>query len=110
LPAGFVSLPPLRNGGFDHGDVHLASQRIFLGHPAEGAVEVIDGQALIGRPEASGVLCAQDEALGFAAARGAGKVLVIDPGSLAVVSEIATGPRPNGLACRWPSGGRALWT
>jgi len=93
LPAGFVSLPPLRNGGFDHGDVHLASQRIFLGHPAEGAVEVIDGQALInagtiaGCPEARGVLCAQDEAL------------VIDPGSLAVVSEIATGPRPNGLAC-----------
>jgi len=67
--------------------------------PLRGAVEVIDGQALIGRPEASGVLCAQDEALVFAAARGAGKVLVIDPGSLAVVSEIATGPRPNGLAC-----------
>jgi len=62
------------------------------GTPLRGPSEVIDGQALInartiaGCPEASGVLCAQDEAL------------VIDPGSLAVVSEIATGPRPNGLA------------
>ena len=50
--------------------------------------------------------CAEDEALVFAAARGAGKVLVIDPGSLAVVSEIATGPKPNGLA--WNGRGGTL--
>lgn len=30
VPTGFVSLPPFRNSSFDHGDVHLASQRIFL--------------------------------------------------------------------------------
>ena len=111
-PVGFVGLPPFRDSGFDHGDVHLASRRIFVAHTAEGAVEVIDGEALVhvgtipGCPEASGVLCAQDEALVFAAARAAGKVLVIDPGSLVVVTEIATGPRANGLA--WNGRGGTL--
>jgi DNA-binding beta-propeller fold protein YncE len=104
VPVGFVDLPPHRPGGFDHGDVHLATGRIFVGHTAEDAVQVIDGEALVhvatipGCPEASGVLCAQDEGLVFAAARSAGKVLVIDTASLSIMTEIATGPRPNGLA------------
>jgi DNA-binding beta-propeller fold protein YncE len=34
----------------------------------------------------------------FAAARGAGKVLVIQASTSAVVRELAVGPRPNGLA------------
>lgn len=119
VPTGFVSLPPFRKSSFDHGDVHLASQRIFLAHTSEGTVEVIDAQALIhagtipGCPDASGVLCNQDGALVFAAARGGGKVLVIDPGSLALPSRVS--PTPSGTtrsdSCStWPSGGRALWT
>jgi DNA-binding beta-propeller fold protein YncE len=45
------------------------------------------------------VLCAQgDGGLVFAAARGAGKVLVLQPTSCAVLREIAVGPKPNGLA------------
>lgn len=103
-PVGFVSLPPFRDSGFDHGDFHLASRRIFVAHTAEGTIEVIDAERLVhagtipGCPEASGVLCAQDESLVFAAARGAGKVQVIDAGSLTVMTELTTGPRPNGLA------------
>ena len=66
--AGAVDLPPFRDSGFDHGDVHLGSGRIFVAHTAAGTVEVIDGEALVhagtvpGCPEGSGVLCAQDEA------------------------------------------------
>lgn len=44
------------------------------------------------------MLCAQQEALTFAAARGAGKVLVIDSKSNAVLNEITVGLKPNGLA------------
>jgi DNA-binding beta-propeller fold protein YncE len=99
-----IELPPHPSGGFDHGDVHLQSGRVFLAHAAMGAVEVLDGlrgehQATIpGCPEASGVLCAQDEGLVFAAARGAGKVLVIAAMSGDVHEEIVVGPKPNGLA------------
>src|SRR5207244_11824962 len=51
-----------------------------------------------GWPEASGRLCAQEGALLFAAARGAGKLLVIDPTTNAVLRTVAVGQKPNGLA------------
>jgi hypothetical protein len=103
-PLGTVDLPPFRASAFDHGDVHLASGRIFVAHTAVGSVEVIDAegkahvQTIPGCPEASGVLCAQKEGIVFAAARGTGRVLVVDAATLAVVRELATGPKPNGLA------------
>src|SRR2546429_8568918 len=95
---GSVDLPPFRASTFDHGDVHAATGRIFVAHTAGGSVEVIDGEGLVhvrtiaGCPEASGVLCAQDQDLVFAAARGGGKILVIDAASLALVGELASGP------------------
>jgi DNA-binding beta-propeller fold protein YncE len=103
-PLGSVDLPPFRASAFDHGDVHVPTGRIFVAHTAGDTVEVIDCERLLhvrtiaGCPEASGVLCAQDQNLVFAAARGAGKILVIDATSLALVGELASGPRPNGLA------------
>ena len=44
------------------------------------------------------MLAAQDDALIFAAARGAGKLLVIDAVSTTVIRTVAVGSRPNGLA------------
>ncbi|HKV44717.1 MAG TPA: YncE family protein [bacterium] len=108
-----INLPPHPSGGFDHGDVHLQTGRVFVAHTAMGTIEIIDGErgvhrgTIPGCPEASGVLCAQEEPLVFAAARGAGKVLVIEATSGNVIEEIAVGPRPNGLA--WdPRRGRLL--
>ena len=78
----YVSLPPHPAGDFDHGDVYLQNGRVFVANTAAGTVEVIDGERLRhlatipGCPKASGVLCAQAETLIFAAARGAGKLLV----------------------------------
>jgi DNA-binding beta-propeller fold protein YncE len=101
---GSVAVPPFGDSAFDHGDVHLATGRIFAAHTTRGSVEVIDGerqlhvQTIPGCPEASGVVCAQQEGVVFAAARGAGKVLFIDANSLAALGEVASGPRPNGLA------------
>ncbi len=99
---GYVALPPHRAGGFDHGDVHNDSGRVFVAHTAFGTVDVIDADRLQsvdtvpGCPEGSGVLCTDDTV--FAAARGAAKVLLLDPQSLVVRSEIGVGPKPNGLA------------
>jgi len=110
--AGFVDLPAHAAGGFDHGDVHRATGRVFVAHTANGTVEVID--ALAGRhlatipdcPEASGVLCAQEDGLVFAAARADGRVLVIEASTLAVRAVLRAGSRPNGLA--WNAGRRRL--
>jgi DNA-binding beta-propeller fold protein YncE len=110
---GTVDLPKHPAGGFDHGDVDRASGRVFVAHTANGTVEVLDGVALAhvatipGCPEASGVLCEQEERLTFAAARGGGKVLVVDSAALEVRGELPVGPKPNGLA--WdPGRGRLL--
>jgi DNA-binding beta-propeller fold protein YncE len=100
---GFVELPAHARGGFDHADVHLASGRVFVAHTANGTVDVINGEdmrcerTIEGCPEGSGVLCVEGE-LVFAAARGAGKVLVINPLACEVRREIGVGPKPNGLA------------
>ncbi len=103
-PLGSVDLPPFRASAFDHGDVHLTTGRIFVAHTAGDSVEVIDAerqahvQTIPSCPEASGILCLEKEGVVVAAARGAGKVLVIDASSLGVLREVASGPRPNGLA------------
>jgi DNA-binding beta-propeller fold protein YncE len=107
---GYVKLPPhTTGGGFDHGDVHAATGRLFIAHTANESLDVVDGETLKheatvpGCPDASGVLCTRGAAaLVFAAARGAGKVLVLDPLSCQVRREIIVGPNPNGLA--WDAG------
>jgi DNA-binding beta-propeller fold protein YncE len=108
----YIDLPRHESGGFDHGDVDNASGKLFVAHTANQSIEIIDGEKLVhvgsisGCPEASGVLCAQQEALIFAAARAKGKLLVINSKSNAVVNEIMVGPKPNGLA--WDSSRRLL--
>jgi DNA-binding beta-propeller fold protein YncE len=104
VPLGAVAVPPFGASAFDHGDVHLATGLIFVAHSSRGTVEVIDGvnrahvRTIPGCPDASGVLCLQQEGIVLVAARGAGRVLVVEVGSLRVLREVACGPRPNGLA------------
>jgi len=101
---GSIAIAPHTPSEFDHGDVQLISGRVFVAHTAADTVEVLDGEGLThvatipGCPQGSGVLCAQDAALVFAAARGAGKVLVIQASTSKVIRELDVGPRPNGLA------------
>lgn len=52
------------------------------------------------------MLCAQQEGLTYAAARGKGKLLIIDSKSNLVSKEVMVGPKPNGLA--WDSLRRRL--
>jgi len=94
-------------GGFDHGDVHQASGRVFVAHTANGTIEVIDGEQLRHLatipdcPEASGVICPPSPDLVVAAARSTGEVLFIDPVRERLRLKVAVGGRPNGLA--WDS-------
>ena len=110
---GSVRLPAHGEGGFDHGDVHLPTGRVFVAHTANGTVEVIDGERLAlertlpGCSEGSGVLCTADEtSVVFAAARGEGSVLVFDSdlcragadASRTTAEWPGVGPRPRAVA------------
>jgi DNA-binding beta-propeller fold protein YncE len=104
---GYVDLPPPPGDGtseFDHGDVHWATGRVFVAHTAANTVEIVDGRSdkhlmtVPGCSEGSGVLCAQEQGIVFAAARGAGKALIIEARSMRTLREMSVGPRPNGLA------------
>ena len=74
LISQYVDLPPHQQGGFDHADVHLKSGRVYVAHTAAGTLEIMDGESakhLVTVPGclgASGVICAQNENLVFAAA------------------------------------------
>ena len=100
----YVDLPPHQQGGFDHADVHLKSSRVYVAHTATGTLEIMDGEnakhsvTIPGCTGASGVICAQNENLVFAAARGSGKILVIDALTNRVIRETRVGSTPNGLA------------
>lgn len=99
-----IDLPFHPKGDFDHGDVFLPNGFLFIANTAAGTVEVVDGERLRhlltipNCPEASGVVVAQQEGLVFAAARGVGKLLVIDAISPTVVRTVAVGTGLNGLA------------
>jgi DNA-binding beta-propeller fold protein YncE len=103
-----IDLPLHPKEDFDHGDVSLSNGYVFIANTAAGSVEVVDGERLRHLvtipdcPEASGVLAAQDDALIFAAARGVGKLLVIDAISATVIRSVDVGSRPNGLAWDTP--------
>src|SRR5215472_8346215 len=96
---GSIAIPPHTPSEFDHGDVQLTSGHIFVAHTAAHTVEVLDGTGLAhlatipGCPEGSGVICAHEADLVFAAARGAGKVLVLQATAAGVVGELGVGPR-----------------
>src|SRR5438477_5623559 len=100
----YVALPTHPSGGFDHADVDISSGKVFVAHTANNAVEVIDGERLThlatipGCEEASGVLCAQDQGFVVAAARGTGRILLIDAMTEKVAQEMKAGSKPNGLA------------
>jgi len=70
--AACITLPPHSAGGFDHGDVHVRSRRVFVAHTATGTVGILDDMTARHHttvpdcPEASGLLCAHDEVLVFA--------------------------------------------
>ncbi len=104
---GTIPIPPHTSSEFDHGDVDLASGQVFVAHTQVGTVEVLDGirrqhkATIAGCTEASGVLVAQKAGLVFAAARGSGRVLVIEAATGSILRAIDVDPKPNGLA--WDS-------
>jgi DNA-binding beta-propeller fold protein YncE len=101
--AGHVDLPEhTGKGGFDHAAVHAASGRIYVAHTANDAVDVFDHGgyrfSIPGLTGVAGALVSDDGQLVFSSNRGENTVGIFAPGPDPVVTKVAVGMRPNGLA------------
>jgi DNA-binding beta-propeller fold protein YncE len=104
-PLGFVELPAhVKAGGFDHAAVHDPTGRIYVAHPANDAVDVIDIAAhrYVGSIEdvtgVAGVLVATGPDVIVTSNRGENTIGFFGASDGAEVDRIGVGARPNGLA------------
>ena len=102
---GYVDLPPHRGeGGFDHADVHAASDRLYVAHTSNDALDVIDCtgnrfiESIPGLPAVAGALVSDTRGLVFTSNRGENTVSIFTPGKERDSIKIPVGVKPNGLA------------
>jgi len=102
---GHIELPAHRSaGGFDHADIHLPTNRIYVAHTSNDSVDVIDCERdryiesipdLIG---VAGALVSETRGLVFTSNRGENTVSGFAPCDEQNAFKIAVGVKPNGLA------------
>jgi DNA-binding beta-propeller fold protein YncE len=100
-----IELPPNRSkGGFDHADVHQATDRLYVAHTCNDAVDVIDTardryiESICGFTAVAGTLVSEARELVFTSNRGENTVSIFAPGAEHESSKIPAGVKPNGLA------------
>ena len=102
---GYIDLPEhLGAGGFDHADVHAPSDRLYVAHTGNDAVDVIDCakdryiESIPGLKAVAGALVSEAGGLVFTSNRGENTVSVFAPHGEREAFKIAVGMKPNGLA------------
>ena len=102
---GHIELPPNRSrGGFDHADVHQGTDRLYVAHTSNDAVDVIDTardryiESISGLTAVAGALVSEERGLVFTSNRGEDTVSVLAPGKERESFKISVGVKPNGLA------------
>ncbi len=100
-----IDLPQHRGaGGFDHADIHSPSNRLYVAHTGNDAIDVIDcvnDRYLESVPRlkaVAGALVSEARGLVFTSNRGENTVSVFAPGAEQDAFKIAVGVKPNGLA------------
>jgi DNA-binding beta-propeller fold protein YncE len=102
---GHVELPANRaQGGFDHADIHAPTDRLYVAHTSNDAVDVIDLakdryiESIPGLTGVAGALVSEARGLVFTSNRGENTVSIFAPGAERDALKIAVGVKPNGLA------------
>jgi DNA-binding beta-propeller fold protein YncE len=102
---GHIELPPHRSdGGFDHADIHPPTDRLYVAHTSNDAIDVIDiGQdryieSIPGLTAVAGALVSEARGLVFTTNRGENTVSVFAPRAEPNAFKISVGVKPNGLA------------
>src|SRR6202011_999180 len=102
---GHIDLPEnLKPGGFDHAAVHCGSGRLYVAHPANDALDVIDCvhdrylHSIEDLTGVAGALVSDEQDLVFTSNRGENTVGIFAPDNEAGLAKVGVGIRPNGLA------------
>jgi DNA-binding beta-propeller fold protein YncE len=102
---GHIELPANRaKGGFDHADIHLPTDRLYVAHTSNDAIDVIDSardlyiESMPGLVAVAGALVSEARGLVFTSNRGENTVSVFSPHAERDAFEIVVGMKPNGLA------------
>ena len=102
---GHIELPANRSsGGFDHADIHPPTDRLYVAHTSNDAIDVIDCahdryvESLPGLTGVAGALVSEARSLVFTSNRGENTVSVFAPGAERDAFKVGVGVKPNGLA------------
>src|SRR6266851_4450592 len=102
---GHIELPENRGkGGFDHADIHAPTDRLYVAHTSNDAIDVIDCaqdkyiESFAGFTAVAGALVSEARGLVFTSNRGEDTVSVFAPRAERDAYKIAVGVKPNGLA------------
>jgi DNA-binding beta-propeller fold protein YncE len=100
-----IELPAHRSdGGFDHADIHPPTDRLYVAHTSNDAIDVIDCardryiESKPGLTAVAGALVSEARGLVFTSNRGENTVSVFAPRAEQSAFKIAVGVKPNGLA------------
>src|SRR5438552_4711262 len=102
---GYIDLPEHRGtGGFDHADIHSPSDRLYVAHTSNDAIDIIDSardeyiESVNGLTGVAGALVSEDRGLVFTSNRGENTVSIFTPRAEHDGIKISVGVKPNGLA------------
>ena len=100
-----IELPAHQStGGFDHADIHPPTDRLYVAHTGNDALDVIDCarglylESIPGLTAVAGALVSEARGLVFTSNRGENTVSVFAPHAERDAFKIAVGVKPNGLA------------
>jgi DNA-binding beta-propeller fold protein YncE len=106
--AGFISIPPGRQPGFDHADVYRreapAASRLYVAHTGADRIEAIDcltnsyRGSLPDVPGVAGILIKSEQDFLFSSDRGCARVSIYRCSTETLLGRVQVGERPNGLA------------
>lgn len=102
---GYINLPPhSKPGGFDHAAVYRRRARLYVAHPANDALDVIDcpgeqySYSIPNLPGVAGVLTSGERGLIFTSNRNDNTVSIFTPDNEPGMVRVGVGMGPNGLA------------
>jgi len=102
---GHIELPAHQSrGGFDHADIHLPTDRLYVAHTCNDSLDVIDCmrdrylESISGFPAVAGALVSEPSGLIFTSNRGEDTVSIFTPCTEGNAYKVPVGVKPNGLA------------